>query len=202
MMKSAADQRLTLPLSAACAPELIAVRIAAVLMPPRADMTISRSREPYISRRTSVKKDIAGCGPFALVARQPLPAQRNCVEFVKGLSLPVTRIGLEADPLSQWLHASLIRAGFETVLLETRHVKAVFMIPSHLPAEACTPTPGMPTPTPCATELIFYSLDSLGAMADIGNSLTFPLPPPGSNAPIEQANGMFEFDVPPPGANK
>src|SRR6266481_42521 len=86
-MKSAADQRLTLPLSAACAPELIAVRIAAVLMPPRADMTISRSREPYISRRTSVKKDIAGCGPFALVARQPLPAQRNCVEFFKGLRL-------------------------------------------------------------------------------------------------------------------
>jgi hypothetical protein len=69
-------------------------------------------------------------------------------------------------------------------------------------SSACTPTPGMPTPTPCATELIFYSLDSLGAKADIGNSLTFPLPPPGSNAPIEQANGMFEFDVPPPGANK
>ena len=77
-MKSAADQRLTLPLSAAWAPELIAVRIAAVLMPPRADMTISRFREPYISRRTSVKKDIAGCGPFALVARQPLCAEELC----------------------------------------------------------------------------------------------------------------------------
>jgi transposase len=38
--------------------------------------------------------------------------------------LPVARIGLEAGPLSQWLHPSLIRAGFETVLLETRHVKA------------------------------------------------------------------------------
>src|SRR5262249_8442766 len=46
------------------------------------------------------------------------------VEFFKGLSLPVTRIGLEAGPLSQWLHAGLSRAGFETVLLETRHVKA------------------------------------------------------------------------------
>jgi transposase len=32
------------------------------------------------------------------------------------------RIGLEAGPLSQWLHAG--QAGFETVLLETRHVKA------------------------------------------------------------------------------
>jgi len=46
------------------------------------------------------------------------------VEFFKRLSLPVTRIGLEAGPLSQWLHAGLSRAGFETVLLETRHVKA------------------------------------------------------------------------------
>src|SRR5690242_19992564 len=46
------------------------------------------------------------------------------VEFFKGLSFPVTRIGLEAGPLSQWLHAGLTRAGFETVLLETRHVKA------------------------------------------------------------------------------
>jgi transposase len=46
------------------------------------------------------------------------------VEFFKGLSFPVTRIGLEAGPLSQWLHAGLTRAGFETVLWETRHVKA------------------------------------------------------------------------------
>jgi transposase len=46
------------------------------------------------------------------------------VEFFKGLSFSVTRIGLEAGPLSQWLHAGLSRAGFETVLLETRHVKA------------------------------------------------------------------------------
>jgi transposase len=46
------------------------------------------------------------------------------VAFFKGLSCPVRRIGLEAGPLSQWLQAGLARAGFETVLLETRHVKA------------------------------------------------------------------------------
>jgi transposase len=46
------------------------------------------------------------------------------IAFFKGLSIPVTRIGLEAGPLSQWLHAGLVRAGFEAVLLETRHVKA------------------------------------------------------------------------------
>src|SRR3954471_5611267 len=46
------------------------------------------------------------------------------VGFFAGLGLAVTRIGLEAGPLSQWLHAGLTGAGFEAVLLETRHVKA------------------------------------------------------------------------------
>src|SRR6476469_7066665 len=45
------------------------------------------------------------------------------VSFFKGCGFPVKRIGLEAGPLSQWLHAGLAQAGFETVLLETRHVK-------------------------------------------------------------------------------
>ena len=44
--------------------------------------------------------------------------------FLTRLGLPLTRIGLEAGPLSQGLHAALVKAGFETVLLETRHVKA------------------------------------------------------------------------------
>ena len=38
--------------------------------------------------------------------------------------MAVTRVGLEAGPLSQWLHAGLTAAGFAAVLLETRHVKA------------------------------------------------------------------------------
>ena len=44
--------------------------------------------------------------------------------FFRQLGLPLTRVGLEAGPLSQWLHAGLSEAGFEAVLLETRHVKA------------------------------------------------------------------------------
>jgi transposase len=40
------------------------------------------------------------------------------------LRLPVIRVGLEAGPLSQWLREGLVDAGFEVVLLETRHVKA------------------------------------------------------------------------------
>jgi transposase len=46
------------------------------------------------------------------------------VSFFEALGFAVKRIGLEAGPLSQWLHAGLKQAGFEAVLLETRHVKA------------------------------------------------------------------------------
>jgi transposase len=46
------------------------------------------------------------------------------IGFLCDLKLPLARIGLEAGPLSHWLHAGLVRAGFEAVLLETRHVKA------------------------------------------------------------------------------
>jgi transposase len=44
--------------------------------------------------------------------------------WLKGLGFAVKQIGLEAGPLSQWLHAGLKQAGFAVVLLETRHVKA------------------------------------------------------------------------------
>jgi len=46
------------------------------------------------------------------------------VSYLREGGLVLTRVGLEAGPLSQWLHAGLTEAGFETVLLETRHVKA------------------------------------------------------------------------------
>jgi transposase len=56
----------------------------------------------------------------AKVASEP----QALVDFFGQLGLRLTRVGLEAGPLSQWLHAGLDEAGFETVLLETRHVKA------------------------------------------------------------------------------
>jgi len=46
------------------------------------------------------------------------------IGWLADLGLPLARIGLEAGPLSQWLHAALVRAGHQVVLLETRHVKA------------------------------------------------------------------------------
>ena len=44
--------------------------------------------------------------------------------YFTGFGLPLVRIGLESGPLSQWIHAGLVAAGFDVVLLETRHVKA------------------------------------------------------------------------------
>ena len=44
--------------------------------------------------------------------------------FLTGLTVPLVRVGLEAGPLSQWFHAGLTSAGYDVVLLETRHVKA------------------------------------------------------------------------------
>jgi transposase len=46
------------------------------------------------------------------------------VAFFAESGLRLTRIGLEAGPLSQWLHAGLVEAGLPAILIETRHVKA------------------------------------------------------------------------------
>ena len=56
----------------------------------------------------------------ARVASEP----EALVGFLGRLGLVVTRIGVEAGPLSHWLHAGLTQAGLEVVLLETRQVKA------------------------------------------------------------------------------
>jgi transposase len=55
----------------------------------------------------------------AKVASEP----EALVGFFAQLGVQVTRIGLEAGPLSQWIHAGLTRAGFEVMLPETRQVK-------------------------------------------------------------------------------
>ncbi len=46
------------------------------------------------------------------------------VVFMGKLEHEIAAIGLEAGPLSHWLHKGLTDAGFEAVLMETRRVKA------------------------------------------------------------------------------
>src|SRR5207248_9807947 len=60
------------------------------------------------------------------IVREPKVASEPdaLVSFFKGLGLPVKLIGLEAGPLSQLLHAGLMRAGCEAGLPDAPHVKA------------------------------------------------------------------------------
>src|SRR5437879_2595912 len=48
------------------------------------------------------------------------------IGWFRNLGLVVTRIGLEAGPLSQWLYAGMRDAGLPVELLETRHVRDAF----------------------------------------------------------------------------
>lgn len=58
-----------------------------------------------------VKEETVASEPEALVA------------FLRSLCSDIAVIGLEAGPLSQWLHRHLTEAQFEAVLMETRQVK-------------------------------------------------------------------------------
>src|SRR6188474_2961725 len=77
------------------------------------DVSLERSRVCVVDATGKIIRE-------AKVASEP----EALAGFFAGLGLAVTRIGLEAGPLSQWLHAGLSETGFEAVLLETRHVKA------------------------------------------------------------------------------
>ncbi len=55
---------------------------------------------------------------------QVASAPDSLVSFLLELPRGIAAIGLEAGPLSQWLHKGLTDAGFEVVLMETQQVKA------------------------------------------------------------------------------
>ena len=48
------------------------------------------------------------------------------IAWFASLGVELERIGLEAGPLSQWLHAAMAKAGLAVELLETRHVRTAF----------------------------------------------------------------------------
>src|SRR6202051_4925964 len=48
------------------------------------------------------------------------------INWFRSLGLELSRIGLEAGPLSQWLYAGMTTAGLAVELLETRHVRDAF----------------------------------------------------------------------------
>ena len=58
----------------------------------------------------------------AKVASEP----EALIGWLRGLGLELTRVGLEAGPLSQWLNTAMRAAGLAVELLETRHVRNAF----------------------------------------------------------------------------
>src|SRR5271169_6905363 len=60
----------------------------------------------------------------ARVASEP----EALIAWLGSVALELTRIGLEAGPLSQWLYAAMRDAGHAVELLETRHVRNAFKI--------------------------------------------------------------------------
>jgi transposase len=50
------------------------------------------------------------------------------IAWLTEVGVTLTRIGLEAGPLSQWLYAAMRQAGLAVELLETRHVRNAFKI--------------------------------------------------------------------------
>ena len=55
-----------------------------------------------------------------------LSEPENLIGWFRDLGLEMTRIGLEAGPLSQWLYAAMKEEGLAVELLETRHVHDAF----------------------------------------------------------------------------
>lgn len=48
----------------------------------------------------------------------------DLVRILKDPALPLTRIGLEAGPMSQWLFSGMAEVGLPAICIETRHTKA------------------------------------------------------------------------------
>lgn len=61
----------------------------------------------------------------AIFREVKVPSEPECLaSALAGLPGPLLRLGLEAGPLSQWLHAGLTELGLPVVCLETRHLAA------------------------------------------------------------------------------
>src|SRR4051794_41762290 len=58
----------------------------------------------------------------AKVASEP----EALIGWLRGLGFELTRVGLEAGPLSQWLYAAMRDAGLAVELLGTRQVRKAF----------------------------------------------------------------------------
>ncbi len=76
------------------------------------DVSLAKTAVCVVSEHGKIVKE-------AQVASEP----EAIAGFAKALEGSVATMGMEAGPLSQWLHRSLTEAGLDVVLMETRQVK-------------------------------------------------------------------------------
>lgn len=67
-----------------------------------------------------------GCGYRIVREAKILSEPDALIAWFGEHGVTMERIGLEAGPLSQWLHAGMVKAGLSVELNETRHVRAAF----------------------------------------------------------------------------
>ena len=79
------------------------------------DVSLERSSVCIVDDKGAIVRE-------AKVASEPAALTK----WLKEGGIALTRIGLEAGPLSQWLHAGMTKSGLEVELLETRHVRTAF----------------------------------------------------------------------------
>jgi len=66
-------------------------------------------------------------GTGKIVREGKVPSEpEDLINWLRSLGQELSRIGLEAGPLSQWLFAAIREAGLTVELLETRHVRKAF----------------------------------------------------------------------------
>ena len=76
------------------------------------DVSLAKAAICVISEHGKIMKE-------AQVASEP----EELVRWVREQEGTIAAIGLEAGPLSQWLHRGMSAAGLDVVLMETRQVK-------------------------------------------------------------------------------
>src|SRR5579872_2555386 len=95
--------------------------------------TMARLENPTSTRGQSSRRGIRGSSISTWIDG---PARCGKVDsepkalstWFAALVFPLERIGLEAGPLSQWLHAAMAGSGLAAELPETRHVRNAFKI--------------------------------------------------------------------------
>lgn len=81
------------------------------------DVSLEETQVCVVDERGMVVSEVKVASDPAALARHLTPWRGSLV-----------RAGLEAGPLSQWLHAGLVAAGIAVVCLETRHLKGILKV--------------------------------------------------------------------------